>query len=170
AHLVSMLDKYVSRTELPLTFALLDRTGADVNAVTWAAKKHWHTTRPYRLDHRIKLLVDPLPADNYGYPSGHSSTSLVWAQILTQLDPAAAARLQHQADRIAWHRVLAGVHTPHEVDGGKKLGAAIFAALMAKPAFQTDLTAAHAEYDAWRAATTPASRKNWKSFKSHVAE
>ncbi|MGB4100721.1 MAG: phosphatase PAP2 family protein [Alphaproteobacteria bacterium] len=169
-HLVSVIDKNVSQTELPLTFALLDRVAADVSAVTRAAKKRWRTTRPYQLDRRVKLLVDPLAPDNYGYPSGHTSLSLVWADILAELDPAAAAPLQQQAARIAMHRVLAGVHTTQDITGGKKLGTAILAALKTKPAFQSDLAAARAEFTAWRAATAPSGRKNWKSFKSRVTK
>lgn len=168
--IVKVLGKDLSRTNLPLTYALLDRVGTDVNTISGAAKKHWHTTRPYRLDHRVKLMIDPLPVDNYGYPSGHTSTSLVWAQIMAQLEPDAAARLQHQADRIAWHRVLAGVHTPHDLEGGKKIGAAIFAALVEKPTFQADLAAARAEFVAYRTASVPPVRKNWKSFKSRITE
>lgn len=169
-HLVGVIDITVSQAELPLTFALLERVGTDVGVVTRAAKKRWHTVRPYRLDRRIKLLVDPLPADDYGYPSGHTSISYVWARILAELDPAAATLLLLQADRIAGHRVLAGVHTAHDIAGGKKLGTEIFAVLKDKPAFQTDLAAARTEFDAWRAATAPSGRKNWKSFKSRITE
>lgn len=170
-----------TRVQLPKTFALLDNVTADSKAVTKQAKDHWRLPRPYKSDKRVGLLVPPLNPKNFGYPSGHTSTSLVLANLLGNLVPDARYALQHQAGRIANRRVLAGVHTPHDLTGGRVLGALIWQKLQAQPAFQADLAAARAEVAAsgyrWTAPGCPVAaqpakpaRKNWKSFKSRVTE
>ncbi len=176
-----VLGPHFTRAKLPKTFALLDNVVSDSKAVTKQAKDHWRLPRPYRADKRVKLLVPPLNPKNFSYPSGHTSTSLVLAHLLGSLVPDAHYALQHQAGRVANRRVLAGVHTPHDLTGGRVLGALIWQKLHSQPAFQTDFAAARAEVLAngyrWTApgcpvATQPAkpARKNWKSFKSRVTE
>ena len=168
-----LLGEKFTRDNLPATFALIDRVTADTESVTQAAKKHWHTIRPYQLDKHVKLQVDPLPKDNYGYPSGHTGTGYVWAQLLSFLRPDATVRLNYQAERIAMHRVVAGVHTLHDVAGGRKLGQEIIKALKKSPSFQHDLALASKEVcDRAHAPDQMAAvkRKNWKSFKSRAAQ
>ncbi len=172
--MTGLLGEKFTRANLPATFALLDRVTADTETVTQAAKKHWHTIRPYQLDRHVKLQVDPLPKDNYGYPSGHASTSYVWAQILSFLRPDDAVKLGYQAERIAMHRVVAGVHTLHDITGGRRLGQEIIKALKQNPSFQHDLMLARREVcgrapDSGDQAAS-VKRKNWKSFKSRATQ
>lgn len=179
--MTDVLGPNFTRVKLPKTFALLDNVTADSKSVTKQAKDHWHLPRPYKADKRIKLLVPPLNPKNFAYPSGHTSTSLVLANLLGDLVPDARTVLQHQAGRIANRRVLAGVHTPHDLTGGRVLGSLIWQKLQAQPAFQADLAAAREEISAsgysWNAPGCPVmvkpaqpARKNWKSFKSRVTE
>ncbi len=171
-HVASVLGESYTRAALPLTFALLDRAGEDTGAITTAAKKYWHTTRPYLLDKRIKLHVDALPRNNYGYPSGHTSTSLVWAEILASLVPGEASKLEHQADRIAMHRLIAGVHTPRDISGGEKLGAAILQALRKDPRFLSEVEQARAEIHRHQkdlaAASDALERKKWTRLQPRI--
>ncbi len=179
--LTDVLGPNFSRVKLPKTFVLLDNVTSDSKAVTKQAKDHWHLPRPYVADKRVKLLVPALHPKNFAYPSGHTSTSLVLANLLGSLVPEAHFVLQHQAGRIANRRVLAGVHTPHDLTGGRVLGALIWQKLQAQSAFQDDLAAARAEIAAsdyrWMAPGCTATaqppkpaRKNWKSFKSRITE
>lgn len=179
--MTDLLGPNFTRVKLPKTFSMLDNVVSDSKAVTKQAKDHWHLPRPYRADKRVKLLVPPLNPKNFAYPSGHTSTSLVLASLLGSAVPDARFALQHQAGRIANRRVLAGVHTPHDLTGGRVLGALIWQKLQTQPAFQADFAAAREEIAAsdfrWTAPGCPVAaqpaqpaRKNWKSFKSRVTE
>ncbi|MEJ0063242.1 MAG: phosphatase PAP2 family protein [Alphaproteobacteria bacterium] len=109
-----------TRDNLPVTFALLDQTGVDAKDATGVAKKYWKQPRPFKTSKKVKLMLDE-PKD-YAYPSGHTSTSYVWAMILTDLQPDAAAPLTQKAESIAGHRTLAGVHSSHDIDAGREFG------------------------------------------------
>jgi len=50
-----------------------------------------------------------------------------------------------RAEEIAQHRVVVGMHFPHDVAGGKKLAELIVAELKKSPDFTKDLAAAKAE-------------------------
>jgi acid phosphatase (class A) len=133
-----------TRDKKPKTFALLDRVMADTRILSENDKNFWHTKRPYLMDKRVKLLIDPLDKSP-AYPSGHACFSRVIAEILGTIEPNRLADLRARADAIAWHRVEAGVHYPVDLDGGRLLAMQIVGALMQSDAFQDDLADARDE-------------------------
>jgi acid phosphatase (class A) len=133
----------INRAEHPKTFALLDNAGASCGAAVRKAKEFWNTERPFRRDSRIKALFSG--TNNGAYPSGHTACSRVYAEILGILFPAQRPALRQRADEVAWNRVIAGVHYPHDLKGGEQLAFWILGALSATEGFQTDLTAARQE-------------------------
>lgn len=132
-----------NRTVLPHTFALLDHIGSDNWRISDAAKNYWNTSRPFIEDNRVKALVPPLyqPA----YPSGHTSAAGIWSEILVQLLPRYAEPLRARANEIALHRIAAGMHYPHDIEGGRKLVQNELAQLATHAVFQHDLQAARIE-------------------------
>ncbi len=136
-------DPLLTRENFPATYALLDRVGATSKAVTGAAKRYWNTKRPYLADERIKSLIEP--HDNPAYPSGHTAGAYVWAATLAKLLPSQEAALLARAESIAQHRVLVGMHFPHDVEGGKALARAMMQELENDPAYQQDMLEAAAE-------------------------
>lgn len=138
-----MLPASVNRAHYPKTFALLDRVGKTSHDITRTAKKHWNTKRPYMLDKRIKTLINA--HDNPAYPSGHTSGSYVWAHVLGMLLPEHRAAFIARAEEIAQHRVLVGMHYPHDLAGGKQLALLIVGGLQQNPAFNADMEAARRE-------------------------
>lgn len=128
----------------PKTFKLLEHAMNDTALVTEQAKEYWKTRRPYvAAPHKIKLLVDPVK--NNAYPSGHTSISYVLAEVLGLLYPDKRAELRAQANAVARHRIMAGVHYPQDVEGGQKLGAITLGAMTNNSDFQNDLDEARAE-------------------------
>lgn len=163
------------RARLPTTYKLLDQVVSDSRAATKQAKDYWHMPRPYVADKRVKLLINPLQPTNFAYPSGHTSTSLVLAKVLSDLQLGIKAVAWRQAARVAERRIIAGVHSPQDLTGGRQLAEAIYLQLKAQPAFLTAMQAARAELDAVHRPThgcVPAQpeKKNWKRFKSRVTE
>jgi acid phosphatase (class A) len=135
-------------------YTLLSHAGSDSWRIGDAAKDHWNTKRPWQVDTRVKLLIDPITSP--AYPSGHTTTNAVWASVLSDLFPAKKAALFKRANEIGQNRVKAGVHFPHDVEGGKKLAAMIAAEMKKSPEYQRELAAAKAELKSPVIAAKPA--------------
>ncbi len=127
----------------PATYALLLKTGSDAWRIGDYVKEYWGTTRPWLMDSRIQLYAKPIYSA--AYPSGHTVTNFVWAEILSELIPAKREVFFARAQEVAEHRIKGGAHSPNEVMGGKKLAAVIAAAMQDDPAFRKDFAAAKAE-------------------------
>ncbi len=109
-------------------------------------KNRYQRQRPY-LGHpwKIKALI-PI-ASGYSYPSGHATVSWLDALVLGELDPAHRADYLGSAFQISMDRSVGGMHYPSDTAAGRVLAEAIFADLMADPAFKADLEALRkAEY------------------------
>ena len=85
------------------------------------------------------------PSKGYAYPSGHTTGSYIYAHILGMIYPKKYAKLKEIAEEIAQHRILVGMHFPHDIEGGKKLALLILGGLTQNNNFQQDLTKAKEE-------------------------
>lgn len=135
-----------TRKDFPATYHLLDRVGRTTHIVGDNAKDYWHTKRPYLMDKRIKALV--APSTSPAYPSGHTLGSHGWAYTLALLQPAKRDAFLARAAEIAQHRVLVGMHYPHDVRGGKELALLIIGGLLQNAEFKADFQAARKELKA----------------------
>lgn len=122
---------------------LFESVRADTDYFVQEAKKRWARPRPYHADPRVTPCV-PLET-TAAYPSGHAAISRVFAKVLARIHPAQAGTYLQRADQIAADRILAGVHHPSDIEAGKKLGDAVFEAMLAKPAFVHELKRLSAE-------------------------
>ena len=86
------------------------------------------------------------------YPAGHAVTAQLWSKTVAALAPDRAAAIAAKAREIGESRVACATQYPSDVAAGEALGAALFEAVQADPAFQADLAAARAEVAAARAA------------------
>lgn len=128
----------------PHTFRLLQNVYEDCGRIINADKYFWQTRRPYLTQRQVRLLIDPL-GNNPSYPSGHAAASQVLAEVLSMLYPNRAEEFHARADKIAEHRVEAGVHYPVDIEGGKILAAKFVDKLKTSSAFKADLAAAKRE-------------------------
>ncbi len=127
----------------PQLFALLKNVTDTSISITDDFKNHFKTTRPYLSDSRVKMLISP--SKGYAYPSGHTTGSYIYAHILGMIYPKKYAKLKEIAEEIAQHRILVGMHFPHDIEGGKKLALLILGGLTQNNNFQQDLTKAKEE-------------------------
>jgi len=142
--LTSALGSDFTASRLPTTFHLLENVFNDTLGVTDVAKDYWHMRRSYLADRRVDLKIDPLH-NSPSYPSGHTSSSRVLAEVLGLLLPEKRSVLRARADAIARHRLEAGMHYPSDLEGGRLLAMLIVGALTQDQKFQEDLTAARQE-------------------------
>lgn len=137
------LGKNFTRANKPATFALLDKTEADCKSAVEQAKIYWDTLRPYQEDARVQV---PLKAhSNRAYPSGHTACSQLVADVLASLYPAKKTALHARAGAIAQHRVMTGMHYPHDLAGGRELAEMLYHDMQASTAYQSDFAAAQRE-------------------------
>ncbi|MBU6140770.1 MAG: phosphatase PAP2 family protein [Proteobacteria bacterium] len=139
------VDRSLTRDSYPNLYRLLDRVSATSKAVTDNFKEHWNVTRPYLVDKKINMLITP--SQGQSYPSGHTSSSFINAQILGLLVPEKYFDLQNLAKKIAQRRVLVGMHYPHDVVGGEQLSRIVIGSLLQNSEFQEDLQKAREELE-----------------------
>jgi len=137
------VDASLTREKYPKLYQLLDNVSDTSRVVNDEAKSFWHTKRPYMVDKRIHPLIEA--HNNPAYPSGHTCGSYTLAHILGLLIPQKRAEFQARAQQIAWHRVLVGMHFPHDLVGGQQLSLLIVGALMENSDFRKDFEKAKKE-------------------------
>ena len=125
---------------------MLDRVLASAEGVSEADKQFWHTRRPYVADDHVHLYINHID-QSPSYPSGHTSSSRVLAEVLGMLLPEKRAELRAHADMIAAHRVEAGAHYPKDLEGGRTVAMLVIGALTGNEDFQNDFATARDEME-----------------------
>lgn len=138
-----VLGAWFTKDKLPATAAFLKDILDDVNAVSEGTKKLYARPRPPQVDPAVQPCV-AVPK-SASYPSGHSTRAFVWAGVLAEIFPEKRAELFEHAHRVAWSRILGGVHFPTDVVGGRRLADAIVAELKKNPEFTAALEKVRAE-------------------------
>lgn len=132
----------------PRLVALLKAINDDLRPLVDASKKQYARIRPYALDPRVQPCVER--PHNDSYPSGHTYNGVMRAAVLAEIFPEKRAELVERARHFAWGRVIGGVHFPTDLEGGRRLAEAGFAALMQSPAFHAALEKCREEAKAAR--------------------
>ena len=126
----------------PVAFHFFAEANRQIRDVVVQSKAHWKRPRPYLTHPEIHPLFT---AGDYSYPSGHSTHSFAFAEILAAMFPEHAAAFLERAQAIARSRVDAGVHYTSDIEEGEVLGKEVAKEMLAKPAFQEEMHAAQAE-------------------------
>jgi acid phosphatase (class A) len=141
----------------PKLAALVQRAGADTGAQSGKAKDFYHRQRPYVIDQgqicqpRAELYDQKRHQVSYDYPSGHTTWGWTWALILSNLAPDRARQILERGRAYGDSRFICGAHNESAVEAGMLSATATMAVVQTKPAYQSDLAAARAEFDTLRA-------------------
>jgi acid phosphatase (class A) len=142
-----VLGKALPAAALPATTRLFVRLEETGDAVVAPAKAAFRRVRPWLADPEIKALVRPSVSGSY--PSGHTTHITVSTIVMGDMVPEKRDVLWARARDYAWSRVIAGMHYPDDLDGGRLAGTAIAVALRDVPAFKADVDAARRELRAY---------------------
>ena len=137
-------------TNLPKTAKFFAKVQDDAEIVTDLGKTYFHRPRPYTVD--TKLANGKLEK-SFGYPSGHSTESMVLALVLADLLPDKHDAILAHARLIGWHRVQIARHYPTDIYAGRVLAQAIAKELKNSETFQADFKEAKTEVDLARRAS-----------------
>ena len=139
----SVYGKDLTPENSPKFYQLLKNVSATTGFVNESAKNKYKRPRPY--EGHPGVVEALFPVTGFSYPSGHAMGSFTLATVLSAVFPDKKQALFDRAAQIAQSRVNAGVHYPSDIKEGGILGQATGEAILATPAFQSDLAAVHAE-------------------------
>jgi acid phosphatase (class A) len=133
---------FFQSNNLPKTTAFFARVQKNAAAVTDHAKDFYKRPRPYVTD---PGLANGKLEKSFGYPSGHSTESMVLALVLADLFPDRHDAIIAEARAIGWHRVEIARHYPTDIYAGRVLAQAIVRQMKQSDEFQKDFAEARAE-------------------------
>lgn len=115
-----------------------ERIALDLDEAVTNMKERWERPRPFVA---YPAQAEPCikKAGGYSYPSGHSTFSRVFANVLTDIVPERKAEFFAKADEIALDRVIGGVHYPTDIAAGKAFGDLYHEDLLKSEAYRKDI-------------------------------
>jgi len=128
---------------LPRFNAVFAKVLHEEGTVISLGKDRFARPRPFALEPRLDPVIATPP--NGSYPSGHSMWAHAAGLLLADMVPERRAQILKRADEYSYNRVVAGVHYPSDVEGGKLAGTTFAAFLFVAPEFQADFAAAKSE-------------------------
>ena len=129
---------------LPKTAAFFTRTAALDKEAVKEAKDYWQHPRPSVVSSQVHPLSKE-KANDWSYPSGHSTFGYTTAVLLANMVPEKRAVIFARADVYAEHRIVMGVHFPSDIEAGHLAGTVIADDILRDPSFQADYEAARTE-------------------------
>ena len=138
-------DKF-SAASLPKTAVLSARVHANEGVILNPAKQFFHRRRPFNVDRTVKPVCKVKDdIDDFGYPSGHSTSGWLEALVLIQIVPEKRDAILDRAADYAHNRAVCGVHYPSDTLASKSVAYATMGLMMNNAEFRKDLAAAKAE-------------------------
>ncbi len=119
------------------------------SASTTPAKNYYQYPRPWRWNSQVSVLPTLIPeksstpATDGGFPSGHTNAATIAAIALAYAAPERYEQMLTRASELGNDRIVAGMHSPLDVIGGRIMGTAIAAAVLNDPANQSLKVAAY---------------------------
>lgn len=113
------------------------------NASTEPAKRFYKYERPFRWSSSVAVVPALVPAESTtpatdgGFPSGHSAEAMRDAVAMAYVLPERFQEMLSRGLELGENRILAGMHSPLDVIGGRILGEASVAANLADAANAT---------------------------------
>ena len=129
-------------TNLPKTAAFFKKAQSDAETVTDLGKDFFKRPRPFTTD---PSLANGKLEKSFGYPSGHSTESMVLALVLADLLPEKSGAILEHAREMGWHRVQIARHYLTDIYAGRVLAQAIVKQFQKSDAYEDDFKAVQAE-------------------------
>ncbi|WP_226003391.1 acid phosphatase [Paenibacillus sp. BJ-4] len=107
---------------------------------TSSAKAYFSYPRPFRWSDNSVVVPTLLPAQNPdpskdgGFPSGHTNAAYLSAIAMAYAVPERYQELLTRASELGNNRIVAGMHSPFDVMGGRVMATAMAAAILSDPA------------------------------------
>ncbi|MED4228561.1 acid phosphatase [Neobacillus cucumis] len=116
---------------------------------TSPAKNYFSYPRPFRWSSTSIIVpalvpaINPDPSKDGGFPSGHTNAAYLSAMAMAYAVPERYQELLTRASELGNNRIVAGMHSPLDVMGGRVMATALAAAILSDPANQNLKKAAY---------------------------
>ncbi|KKI89825.1 phospholipid phosphatase [Bacillus sp. SA1-12] len=120
-------------------------------ASTSSAKAYYNYKRPFRWSEEVSIVPTLVPAkkddptSDGGFPSGHTNAAYLAAYGLAYAVPERFEELLTRSSDLGHSRIVAGMHSPLDVIGGRIMSTAVAAAALNDPANKSLKEAAYKE-------------------------
>ena len=152
----------LNRRNAPQLMGLIEKAQADGSELIAPVKRsvaQGGRARPFVADPSLETCLSPVDmagqrhndldcfhlAESGSYPSTHALVGMFLGMLFTDLAPDRAAPMLSWGLGFGDSRVVCGFHYPSDVAAGRLAASALWARLMANPAFNRDLEAARQE-------------------------
>ena len=137
----------LSQTATPEIWKVLVTSLATTDQMRVAPKAYYHRVRPFVYFHEKPFMEDDVQFSGEGsYPSGHTMRSWTAAQILAEINPAAADAVYARAWQCGESRVISGAHWQSDVDVTRMAAAIGYSRLQTSPAYRAQIALAQKEF------------------------
>lgn len=125
------------------------------NGSTEPAKRFYKYPRPWRWSSAVKVVPalepakSPTPNTDGGFPSGHTNAGMLNSLAMAYAMPERFQEMISRGLELGENRILAGMHSPLDVMGGRMLSHAIFTGNINDAANATLKQKAYADAHAW---------------------
>ncbi|MCY7906431.1 phosphatase PAP2 family protein [Bacillus inaquosorum] len=115
------------------------------------AKGYFQYPRPFRWESNSILVptlvpaINPDPSKDGGFPSGHTNAAYLSAFAMAYAVPERYQELLTRASELGNNRIVAGMHSPLDVMGGRVMATGLAAAILSDPANKSLKKAAYDE-------------------------
>ncbi|MCM3216960.1 phosphatase PAP2 family protein [Niallia taxi] len=128
-----------------------------INTIRWtgastsSAKAYYSYKRPFRWSEDVSILPTLVPAkkddpsSDGGFPSGHTNAAYLASYGLAYAVPERFEEMMTRASELGNSRIVAGMHSPLDVIGGRVMATAVAAAALNDPANKAVKDAAYKE-------------------------
>ncbi|MED1170696.1 phosphatase PAP2 family protein [Bacillus inaquosorum] len=129
----------------------LVNTLRDPYSSTNPAKGYFQYPRPFRWESNSILVpslvpaINPDPSKDGGFPSGHTNAAYLSAFAMAYAVPERYQELLTRASELGNNRIVAGMHSPLDVMGGRVMATGLAAAILSDPANKSLKKAAYDE-------------------------
>lgn len=110
----------------------------ELGIVLLGVRRLTNRQRPFTVWNKVR--IKPCPGgrpDGSSFPSAHAATAALYAELLTEVVPEYAARLEERVKDYGQSRLVCGFHYPTDLVAGDKAGRAVAKALLAERAFRS---------------------------------
>lgn len=146
----SAFGRTLSETATPQLYELFSNMSSMGDGATRSCKDYYQRPRPFR---QLNEATSYPPAENIkkntgSYPSGHASSSWLYALVLSELNPDAEEALLARAYQYGQGRVITGYLWQSDVEAGRLVGSAVYARLHNSEEFLKQMESVRKELNA----------------------
>ncbi|WP_366248065.1 phosphatase PAP2 family protein [Terribacillus aidingensis] len=150
-----------------------------INNIRWTgastsnAKAYYNYQRPFRWSEEVSVIptlvprIKEDPSSDGGFPSGHTNAAYLASYGFAYAVPERYEEIMTRASEMGHSRIVAGMHSPLDVMGGRVMATAVAASALNDPANESVKEAAYAQAHEVLLTQEGASEDNYSDYETN---